>query len=390
MIFEPYPFGKMCGNLRTLWYLLNGFDRQKVTPVLVVPFESDFTRSLARLGVECIVLEPPARLNRYGGKCLNDSFISRLGIVKDLLDYNRCLIQLLKSKNIDVIYCNGIRSLLTVGWAGRVNRTPLLWYIKGELANPFLDRVGYFLANKILFFSESNRWDKYPRLSKWMDKKVDLLKIGLDLKDIDAADSVDKKAILEEIGSTEHHINVAYIGQLYPPKGVHFLIEALAQVVKDYPNIRLNIIGHHVIEEYADYRNRLEKLIRELNLTEYVIFVGWRDDALNVVAAMDIVVHPSLAEGFGRAVLEAMALGKPVVMTKVGGLRDTIDDGRNGYLVNPADVDAIALRISQLCIDEKFRIKLGQAARETVLNDHRIEDKLTEMSKIITSMSKYL
>jgi glycosyltransferase involved in cell wall biosynthesis len=102
---------------------------------------------------------------------------------------------------------------------------------------------------------------------------------------------------------------------------------------------------------------------------------------------MDIVIHPSLAEGFGRAVLESMALGKPVVASAVGGLREAIRDGQNGFLVIPGDVDAIARRWRELLVDPKLRQRLGQAARATVFADYLIDDKVARLADIWAEMA---
>ena len=95
---------------------------------------------------------------------------------------------------------------------------------------------------------------------------------------------------------------------------------------------------------------------------------------------MAVVVHPSLAEGFGRAVLESMALGRAVIASRVGGLRETIRDGENGFLVDPADEGAIEDRLRRLLSNGALRERLGARARETVLADHLVEDKIAQLN----------
>jgi glycosyltransferase involved in cell wall biosynthesis len=129
-------------------------------------------------------------------------------------------------------------------------------------------------------------------------------------------------------------------------------------------------------------------LIKKYGLQEHVHFTGWRKDSLDIVNLMDMVIHPSLAEGFGRAVLEAMALGKPVIASAVGGLREAVKDGSNGYLVEPGDVSAIAQRWRLLISDPQLRKRVGSAAEQTVFNNYLIDDKAAEMFSIWAEMAQ--
>ncbi len=103
---------------------------------------------------------------------------------------------------------------------------------------------------------------------------------------------------------------------------------------------------------------------------------------------MDVVIHPSLAEGFGRAVLEAMALGKPVIASKVGGLRDAIKDGENGFLVDVGDVEAIAQHWRELILDPELCLKMGQEAKKTIFTEYLIDDKVARFSEILQEMTQ--
>ena len=182
-------------------------------------------------------------------------------------------------------------------------------------------------------------------------------------------------------------MNAVVVGQLYRPKGQHFAIEALSRLVAEFPQARLYLTGDHVIEEYRPYKAKLEALIEQHGLAKQVRFTGWRKDALDIVSLMDIVIHPSLAEGFGRAVLESMALGRPVIASSVGGLREAIQDGQNGFLVIPGDVDAIAIRWRELLSNPELRQRLGKEARQTVSTHYLIDDKVARLSEIWFEMA---
>jgi glycosyltransferase involved in cell wall biosynthesis len=386
LIVEPYPFDKVCGNLRTLNYLLDYVDRSEFNIHLAVPLESAFTHNLARQGLDVVVVKPHQRLLQYGGNALRDNLMGRMLTMAAMVGYNLQFLKLIRDKKIEVIYCNCIRSVLYVALAARLSRTPMVWYIKGELQNQLLDTLGFLAADKILFFCEANKHDKYPALVRYFNNKLDILRIGLDLGEILRAERRDKSRVREELAIDRSKVNLACVGQLYPPKGIHYLLQALSLLVPDFPDLRLYIIGHHVIDEYQGYQAELQQYISKNRLEPYVTFTGWRSDVLEVVSLMDILVHPSLSEGFGRAVLEAMALGRAVVASKVGGLREILSDGENGFLVDPGDVQGLAEKISRLLRDKSLRETFGQASRKKVFAEYLVADKVARLEAIWRGM----
>ena len=263
----------------------------------------------------------------------------------------------------------------------------MLWYIKGELQNKILDMIGFAVSGKILFFCKSNENDKYPRLVKKYRAKIDILKIGIDIESIIEIEKKDKTHLAKELSVNENKINIIVLGQLYAPKGIHYLIESLGLIIRRFPNIMLYIVGDHAIDEYKSYKEEIVNIIKQHKLGDYIIFTGWRPDALEIVSLMDILVHPSLSEGFGRAVLEAMALGKPVVASNVGGLREIIRDGVNGFLVAPRDAETLARRLSILIENKNLRVKFGEAAKEVVFSEYLIQDKISQLEKIWSEMA---
>jgi len=386
LIFEPYPFNRIAGNLRTQSNIIKFVDKEKFHLIFLSPFETGFTKKLESEGVDTVILEAPARVNRYGGKNLNDGSFGRFKTVISLFRYNLRLRKVLRQKNIDIIYCNSIRGVLTICLSALLTRVPILWYIKGELQNTILDTIGFFLSRKILYFCESNKNDKYPLLTGIFRKKIGILKIGIDPDVVANIEQTDKSNLAKEFSIDGQTINLVYTGQLYRPKGIHYLLEAITLVKDEFPNIQLYTVGDHIIEEYKDYFNDLKNIIEQHGMSEHIIFTGWRPDALQIVALMDILVHPSLSEGFGRAVLEGMALGKPVIASKVGGLRELISDGENGFLVDAGNPSQIAEKLRLLLASKELREKLGKEARKTVYSEYLIQDKIGQMELIWSEM----
>ncbi len=385
VFYEPYPMG-LGGNFLTQRSILERLDRDKFNPIVLSPQDGIALDEFRKMDVECVVIVPKGKIGTYGGTILQSGIIGKIGASVDLLKYNLNLVSFLRKKKVDLVYANCVRAEMSIGLAARLCGIPTLLYVKGELDNPVIDRISFALASKILFFCEENKNDKYPGFVKYYRKKLDILKIGMDPAAIYALETRDKRHIKKELGIKSDRINIVVVAQLYRPKGQHLVLEALNRLVKDFPTVKLYFLGDHVIEEYRSYRTGLEDYVRRNDLEDNVVFTGWRRDALDIVSLMDILIHPSLAEGFGRAVLESMAIGKPIIASRLGGLREAIKDGENGYLVTPGSVDEIEQRWRELLLDPELRNRLGVAARETVFEKYLIDDKVARLAEIWIKM----
>jgi glycosyltransferase involved in cell wall biosynthesis len=112
-----------------------------------------------------------------------------------------------------------------------------------------------------------------------------------------------------------------------------------------------------------DYADRLKKLAHELNIADRVHIVGFQDPVQPFLASLDLYVHPALMEGFGIAVVEAMAMGKAVVATTTGGLPEVVAQGETGLLVPPGDAESLAAAVVSLLLDGVRREQLGSCGR---------------------------
>jgi glycosyltransferase involved in cell wall biosynthesis len=145
------------------------------------------------------------------------------------------------------------------------------------------------------------------------------------------------------------------LGRLVPIKGFDLLVRALPAVVAQVPSASARLVGD------GAERPRLEALARALGVAERLVMAGEVFDVTTHLAAADVLAVPSRNEGMGRVIVEAMALGIPVVATAVGGIPDVVTDGEGGRLVAPEDVDALAAALVELGRDAALRGKLGEA-----------------------------
>lgn len=161
----------------------------------------------------------------------------------------------------------------------------------------------------------------------------------------------------ELLGCPPGSIVVGSIGWLTNVKGHRVLVDAAAAVKRACPALHVVLIGS------GDQREALERQARELGISDAVHLLGHREDVERCLAGFDCFVLPSFNEGMGRALVEAMASGLPVIASRVGGIPALIDDGINGLLVPAGDSGALAHAISLVIRDPERAVQLGRRAK---------------------------
>lgn len=192
-------------------------------------------------------------------------------------------------------------------------------------------------------------------------KKVIVIPNGVDL--VLTKSSVSRLNAMKRRYKLEKKRLVLGVGRLSENKGFHFLLSAMPRVIKEVPDAHLLIAGAD-----GGYRNQLVRIINELSLSGYVNLAGevQEDVKRGLYSIADVVVIPSIIEPFGLVALEAMAVGKPLVATRVDGLMEILRREKTRILVDPADSDQLAKAIVKILSDHGLRLRLSKASKETV------------------------
>ena len=151
---------------------------------------------------------------------------------------------------------------------------------------------------------------------------------------------------------------IGQVGRMHPGKGFPESVEVFARVHEQHPDTSLLLVGD------GPERPVVEQLVRRHGLADAVRLVGWQEEVDGWLGQIDIFLHPSRAEPFGLAVLEAMAVALPVVAYGDAGVSEIVEDGVTGYLLEPGDIDGLEAAVSRLVADPVLRRRLGAAGRE--------------------------
>jgi glycosyltransferase involved in cell wall biosynthesis len=230
-----------------------------------------------------------------------------------------------------------------------------------NLAKPawqrWLDRKTVRWADKVIF--NSGQVVNHAREKEGVrENQVVIIPNGVeDLRTRSGALRIDSR---RQLGLEPKTVLLGAVARLYPQKNLSLFLRALAKLsmLQEWKAL---VVGD------GPERRQLLALADELRLTDRVIWLGARAEVEAWLAAMDVFVHTSDFEGMPNAVMEAMAMGLPVVASAVDGTCELIEDGVSGYLLPPGDVDAFAERIRELMEDSDLAHQLGGKAHRDVL-----------------------
>ena len=221
-----------------------------------------------------------------------------------------------------------------------------------------------------------NKEDYEIARKKFKAKSIEFVKgVGVDLQKFVPQTSEKKKELRKGYGFNEHDFILIYAAELNYNKHQDLLIKAINVVRNRIPRIKLLLAGR------GSYFNQYQQLVKKLHLEENILFLGQRDDIAGLMQIADLAVSSSRREGLPVNVMEAMAVGLPLVVTACRGNQDLVEDGVNGYVVGIDDLQAFAEAIEKLYDSEEIRKSFGEKSKKLV-EQYSLNQVLPEMKEI--------
>ncbi len=370
------------GSVISLYELVRGLDTARYEPVILFHGPNPYRQRFQALGVRVITLDerPPvvgpvsgqprdiaARLRRYanwlaaGYRAAKETYL----LARRDWPAALALARLIKAEAIDLVHQNNsLGGNQETVLAARLAGVPQVCHMRGMLPVSFPQRFLAGFVDRFIYISQAvEQYYRQQGIAAGAGQIVH------DAYNAEAFRPVDDTAALRaEFGLTGPGWLVSNVGRLDWWKGHEYFLQAMAQVVRSQPGAKAVIVGEPDSTYLSQsYYRRLQQMVSDLQLQEHVIFAGFRPDVPRIMAASDVVVHSSSEpEPFGIVVIEAMAMGRPVVATAGGGVLDIIEDQVNGLLVPTKDAAAMAKAIQQLIQNPAQAGRLGRCAQQNV------------------------
>jgi len=280
---------------------------------------------------------------------------------------------LIRNEGIDIVHAHGTRANSNLFWAAHSEHKPLIYTVHGwsfhidqspvvravrELSERFLTAQ----ADTTICVSASNEYDGKLHAglqrSEVIYNAVDLVKFN---------PQIPRPDVRAQLGIGHDKTVIGYIVRITAQKDPFAMLRAMKMVLMSAPDTVLLMVGD------GDLKPEAVALASELGIMDRVVFQPFRTDIPDLLSAVDIYCLPSLWEGFPIGMLEAMAMGVPVVASSVDGNRELVVNGVTGVLVNPGDVFGLAQALIKMVANPQHRTVMAYAARQNVLNNFSID-----------------
>ncbi len=215
------------------------------------------------------------------------------------------------------------------------------------------------------------------------EKKIFLIHDAIDLDDFNS--TIQCEYLRKEFNLNNEEKLFGVFGRIIEWKGIKEFVHAAAIIIQSTPNAKALIVGDSSDGDNK-YFSEVKKLISHYGLEQRIILTGYRKDVPAIMGLMDVVIHASITpEPFGMVIIEGMAMGKPVVATKVGGPLDIVVDGQTGFLVEPGDLNDLAYAIRRILSENNLATVMGKNGKERVATLFTKERYARQIEEVYTN-----
>jgi glycosyltransferase involved in cell wall biosynthesis len=335
--------------------------------------EGDFTESMKRRNIKTYSLNALSK--------------------KDLPRATRKVWQILKTENPDIVHTHLFNATVIGLNIAKIQKrkriltrhhSDALHLLPNKAKRSFyltLEQRNNRLANHIIAPSRMVRecivdWEGTP------SDKVSIIPYGQTVERFEAITPEIIKEKRAELGF-ENQLSLVCVSRLFNRKGHQYLFEAFAPLIKNGLKAKLFLVGT------GDYKEKLEEIAKDLGILQNIEFLGWRDDGLQIIGAADIIVHPSLEDALSQSLIESLMMQKPIIATDISGAADTLDSGKYGKLVPPADSESFRVALQETIENLDLaneNAKLGKKYLLEYMNAERTANEYTKIYKEVLNV----
>lgn len=366
------------GAEKSLCELIAHLDHERFRPVILHPPGAEWTRYAEGAGAELRPTVPltglyAAKRTELGGGAMAGARRVMSGftpVARLWREFGRVRPAL--------VHTNSAKMHLLAGTAARLRRLPLVWHMRDLLTEPgaraWLERAVRRLRPEVIAISKA-----VAAQFEGLPCRVHIIPNGIPLDRFLPGPAPD--GLREQLGLPEDAPVAVIVGRLTPWKGHQTLLRAWREVVANVPQARLLIVGEVAFWEES-YAGDLRALADDLGIAESVHWSGFREDVPDLLRLANLLVLASTDEPFGRVLIEAMAIGLPVVATASGGVPEIVIDGETGLLVPPGEPGALGDAIATLLANPLQATEMGAAGRRRALERFDVRRVAREVGQV--------
>ena len=355
------PWADLYGSSRYLYEMVTRLDRDHYAPLVVLGDQGPLVEKLGETHV------------RTYRKAL--SVINRKHRMSEVVSFFRhflpgtlFILELIRRYRVELVHTNTCH-ILSGALAAALAGIPHVWHIHERDISPAilrasLSRLVLRLSRKVIMVSAENKRQFFGCLQK--SEKIDVISGGIDPLRFEK--NINGRGVRDEFKIGEDDLLVGMVARITPWKGQEQLIRSAKDVVSAFPQSRFLLVGDPDVPVHHPYKRRMIHLAKSLGIKENIIFAGFREDIPEILAAIDVLVHPVVEpEPFGLVLVEAMAMSKPVIASAVGGPLQIVLNQETGILVPPRSPRDLTKAICRILGDKRLREEMGRKGRKRAL-----------------------
>jgi glycosyltransferase involved in cell wall biosynthesis len=357
LILYVNPDAGIYGSGVCLLELTSHLPPERYRALVALPTEGPLAYALRARGVPVVILP-------LGGLRRTFRPDQVAGIMWGNVTGRRGLVRLVRERSVAAIHTNNTHVLSGAFAAGRA-QVPHITHVRENILPPRLVSTGiasllFRLSDRLIVVSRGAAVEFLGERAS--HSKVRVIHDGIDISAF-RGDAQPREA-RSSLGWEMEPLHVGVVARLTPWKGHEVFLRAALRIVTARPGVRFVIVGDADTPRNESYKRRLHALCRDLGLDDSVQWVGFMDPVQPAIAALDVIVVPSVRpEPFGLGVVEAMAMGRPVVAANHGGPPEILSRG-GGVLVAPRDPEALAAAVTGLLDDPEERLRMAATGRK--------------------------
>lgn len=363
----------------SLLMLVKHLNRGIFEPIVVLPAEGGFSRQLEKLKIKVHIIP------------LHNICLRRLNPWPYLTTVRR-LIEVIKKEGAVLVHANDVAASQCSVPAAKLAGVPVVCHLREQdyservIRRGFLDRADWLIAN--------SHWSANTFLAfRKNHQKISVIYNSLDLQEF-SGDEDSGTSFRSRFGIPQNSFLVGVIGRISADKGHHILLQAVAKIQRENPDICVVIIGalHNTANcRYLcdkDFISRLRRMISNFGMERQVFFIEEKTDIVSAYRALDVLAAPTFAESFGRTVIEAMAVNKPVIASRVGGIPEIVEDGLTGILFDSGNTEQLSEALKRLIREPAMAGEMGRKGRERVERKFSCGDNIEKTQRIYLNLLK--
>lgn len=364
----------LSGAEQSMVDIINSIDKNKYEITLILPSNNNYHKLINN----SVFIKEYSLLN----------FVKTFNIFKvgsyffNIVYYSIKLLIYAINKKIDIVYVNTYKAFPYVLFIKTFTRTKIILHVRDYTTSGIIKSIMLNQSDRLICVSDfiNKQFEGKER-----DKTVTIYN-GIDTHFWKESNSISEIYMRKQVNISSDKRLIIMVSQITQWKNHIDFIKVSKLIHERVINSHMAIIGQPINKADQSYLEFLNECVKVEGVSDFFSIIDFQENIREVISMADILIHTAINEPFGRVIIEAMSLGKPVIAYRSGGPSEIILDNVTGYTLEPGDINGIAQKAINLLTNNELRFQMGKASRERVLNCFNLQNSIIKIEEVIDTL----